>query len=156
MPTLSGKPGHLKCSVCREAKIKSFFTCRIIQLAQTNRTDMLGVSCTSFACIVSNDARVTPYVACANHTPHHGKEYTYGGGECALRGLGETREEGRRREREGREKGERREGEGREGERVERWEGREAEKRKREGGRKRGRREKRKQGNRSRREMRKR
>ena len=77
---------------------------------------MLGVSCTSFACIVSNDARVTPYVACANHTPHHGKEYTYGGGECALRGLGETREEGRRREREGREKGERREGEGREGE----------------------------------------
>ena len=56
---------------------------------------MLVVSCTSFACIVSNDARVTPYVACANHTPHHGEEYTYGGGECTL----EVWEKGGRRER---------------------------------------------------------
>ena len=77
-----------KSSVCREAQIntaKLLFTGEIIHTAQT-QDDMLVVSCTSFACIVSNDARVTPYVACANHTPHHGEEYTYGGGECTLEG----------------------------------------------------------------------
>ena len=75
---------------------------------------MLVVSCTSFACIVSNDARVTPYVACANHTPHHGEEYAYGGGECTL----EVWEKGGRREGEGREGGEGGEEGGEEGERC--------------------------------------
>ena len=93
---------------------------------------MLVVSCTSFACIVSNNARVTPYVACANHTPHHGEEYAYGGRECTLevweKGGGGRREGeggekggrmGRRREREGREGGEEGgEEEGEEGERC--------------------------------------